>query len=307
MRINIQEADEVLYKKYPVLNHGYVSLVDYMGGDKAIEDCARISYGKGTRKISDTKTLIRYLVNHHHTSPLESTEVNFSIAAPIHVCRQIFRHRTCNFNEYSGRYSEIPDTRYEDYELQIQSEDNKQGRNENSELDIDFTADIKELHDSAFELYKAMLDKNVSREQARMHLPLNTYSYFTMKVDFNNLFKFLRLRLDSHAQWEVRQFANVMACLASRVAPLAFEAFKDFQLESVTFSKNDFKLLNFMNLNQYNPFDTRFIIGTVHEKIIAEQAKRIGMGKREIRDFWQKLKGPTEYEFSLPEPIVEEN
>lgn len=279
-RTNIKEADEILGLKFPVLNHGWVGMVDYCGGDQMIESFARTSYGKGTRPVSDSKALIRYLINHYHTTPIECTEISFDLALPIHVARQLVRHRTFSpINEYSARYSIVPETLYEDYELNLQSKNNKQGRNDNISEEGDvFSKEVKESHRNAFDLYNRMIEAGVAREIARMHLPLNCYTYWFCKMDLNNLFKMLRLRLDSHAQAEIREYAQVIAGIAKRVAPIAFEAFFDYHYCASSLNRFDKLLLEGMIGGTY-----------LHLNDMKKHAESIGMTKREIDDFLTKI------------------
>lgn len=296
MRSNIKAADEILGIKYKVLDKGYVQLVDYCGGDDMIESFARISYGKGTIKSSDTRNLIRYLISHRHSTPIESTELSFGLALPIHVARQLVRHRTFSpINEYSARYSEVPEVCYENYELNIQSKNNKQGRAEDKIDDTnDFQSQINNIHEQSFTLYQDMLKDGVAKELARMHLPLNSYTYWFCKMDLSNLFKFLSLRLDKHAQWEIRQYAQIIACMTKLVAPIAFEAFYDYHFMGTHFSRLELSLLNYqMQLkNSQNP--------AINDRdLIAAKATELGMSKREIEEFASKLEVKPEQDFSL--------
>lgn len=289
-RKNIDAADEILGLKFPVLNNGWVGLVDYCGGDEMIESFARTSYGKGTRPVSDRRALIRYLVSHYHTTPIECTEISFDIALPIHVARQLVRHRTFSpINEYSARYSIVPEVLYEDYELNLQSKNNKQGRNDDIVTEADLFSDkIKDSHVQAFALYNDMVNAGVAREIARMHLPLNCYTYWFCKMDLNNLFKMLRLRLDSHAQDEIREYAGVIAGIVKRVAPLAFEAFFDYHYCASSFSKFDKELLNVLldMSHSYNSPDAT----------LTKKGLELGMTKREIDDFFNKIQ-PSKFKF----------
>ena len=301
-RLNIEEADEILGLKFPVLDYGWVGLVDYCGGDEMIESFARTSYGKGTRKTNERRGLIRYLINHYHTTPIECTEISFDIALPIHVARQLVRHRTFSpINEYSARYSIVPEVLYENYELNLQSKNNKQGRNEElvDEGDL-FSKEVEESHKKAFELYNKMIESGVAREIARMHLPLNCYTYWFCKMDLNNIFKMLRLRLDSHAQYEIRQFAHVIAGITKRVAPIAFEAWFDYHYCGSSFSKFDKILLDGMIGGTYRDINE-----------LKTHAESIKMTKREVEDFLKKIK-PCEFkleDFDLnpKNAIVEQN
>jgi thymidylate synthase (FAD) len=301
MRKVITEAESVLGVKYRVLDHGHVGLVDYMGGDEAIDNFARVSYGEGTRKTSERAGLIRYLVRKRHSSPLESTELAFNIACPIHVARQIVRHRTASMNEYSARYSIVPEVIYDDYSCQAQSDNNKQGRSSDlidRGLESCYKSDIREIQDESFKVYRDMVKSGVAREIARMHLPLNTYTYFFWKMDLGNLFKFLSLRLDLHAQYEVRQFAHAIGCLTRLVAPIAFDAFVDYELDSVRMTSLDMRLLELLSQKGYNCIGAE--IGDQLKEFIQTEGKAFGMGKREIAEFLEKISCETlDRDFSL--------
>lgn len=219
-----------------VLDHGFITLIDTMGDDQAISDAARISYGEGTKKPSDTRALIRYLMRHGHTSPFEMCEAKFHMKLPIFVARQWVRHRTANINEISARYSVLPEEFYvpEDFAICRQSETNKQGRG--TAFDFEEASDIQNqismASEESFQHYSDLLDEDVARETARIVLPLNAYTEWVWKCDLHNIFHLLRLRCDPHAQWEIREYANAMAQLVKAWVPLAFHAFVDYQLMS---------------------------------------------------------------------------
>lgn len=308
MRVNTPEADEILYKYFPVLDHGFVALCDYMGNDQCIEDAARVSYGNGTRAVSDTETLIRYLRRHLHTTPSEMVELKFHFGMPIFVARQFFRHRTFSYNEYSGRYSEVPDVYYTpDIErITKQAKNNKQGSSDEMIYDEEgykkYSWLSKACNDGAFLNYKSRLNNEWAKELARIDLPLSTYTYFYCKMNLHNLFHFLKLRCDSHAQYEIRVFADVMAGMAKRVCPLAFNAWVDYNYTSKSFSRLDILFLN--ELTKYFDF-AKSKVGFDHVKEGYEKAlldadnneshgllplhERIGMSKRELTEFWLKL------------------
>ena len=247
-RVVNPKAEELLDKEFKVLNHGFVRLVDYMGGDESIVQAARVSYGKGTKSVSEDRTLIRYLMRHQHTTPFEMVEFKFHIKLPIFVARQWIRHRTANVNEYSGRYSIMPEEFYvpEETVIKYQSTSNKQGR-DNEEVPPEIRRRVLEIlleeQKSAFKGYQEMLDYNIARELARINLPLSLYTQWYWKIDLHNLFHFLKLRMDKHAQYEIRVYAEKMAEIVKAVVPMAYEAFEDYVLNSVTFSKNELLLL----------------------------------------------------------------
>jgi thymidylate synthase (FAD) len=228
-------AEEILGLYFPVLDHGFVSLVDYMGTDECIERAARVSYGYGTRKQSLTRGLLRYLRRHKHTTPSEMVELKFHCCMPIFIARQWIRHRTANVNEYSGRYSLVPMLFYtpDAAQLQTQSKQNNQGRS-GTQVAGDVQAEAirrwTEIRRASTEAYEWMTGGEVARELARIDLPLSTYTQWYWKIDLHNLLHFLSLRMDAHAQQEIRDFANAMFALIQPIVPVAAEAFLDYQL-----------------------------------------------------------------------------
>lgn len=240
--------EELLYKwqsPQPVLDHGHVQLIDVMGSDERIEQVARLSYGKGTRQVSETRALLRYLMRHRHTSPFEQAVITLDMKMPIFVARQLIRHRTASYNELSGRYSEMPEEYYVPDEIYEQSTTNKQGRGGHVEEWREKRAHegMRFTADRAFATYKHFLGNNVARETARMVLPLSTYTQWCMTMNLHNLLHMLALRLDPHAQWETRQYASVIADIVKDWVPLTWEAFEDYRLEGATFSKQEMKAL----------------------------------------------------------------
>ncbi len=242
-RTEVEAANKIIGVRYPVLDHGTVMLVDYMGTDSSIVQAARTSYGQGTKTVSDDRGLIRYLLRHRHTTPFEMVELKFFIAAPMSEWRQHIRHRTASVNEYSSRYSEVPDVYYIPAleNLAAQSKSNKQGRGEvlPEEVGREIQAMMEQNNKGAFAVYRKLLELGVARETARGVLPLDTYTQAYWKTDLWNLFHFLGLRLDSHAQLEIRAYAKVMYDVARVVAPIACEAFDDFVLGSISLSKKE--------------------------------------------------------------------
>ncbi|MCW6160528.1 MAG: FAD-dependent thymidylate synthase [Candidatus Micrarchaeales archaeon] len=244
-RISIPAANKLIGKKIPVpgIDHGFVELIDYMGSDQSIVRAARVSYGAGTKSVSSDKGLIRYLMRHRHTTPFEMVEFVFLVNLPIYVARQMIRHRTANVNEYSGRYSVILD----EYDVpgidRIKGQDmrNKQGRK--GDLPVEVVEEFrKRLDKSSMDAYKDYvwaLDNGVAREIARLFLPVNFFTRWYWKMDLHNLFHFLGLRLDAHAQWEIRAYSQIIADIVKKVAPIAYEAFEDFALHSTSFSRRE--------------------------------------------------------------------
>ena len=229
------------------LDKGFVRLVDSMGGDDAIVQSARVSYGKGTSKVSQDRGLIRYLMRHRHTTPFEMVEFKFHCKMPIFVARQWVRHRTANINEYSLRYSEARDEFYfpDPDHIEFQSTLNKQGRI--GEVDEDLKKKVqayfKEISDRSFEIYCELNEAGVARELARAILPVNLYTEWYWKNDLHNLLHFIGLRSDGHAQYEIRVFSDAMATYVKEVAPFAWEAYQDYVVKGMRFSKIEQSIL----------------------------------------------------------------
>ncbi len=240
--VTVPEAEAILDKEYPVLDHGFVRLVDYMGGDPRIVAAARVSYGAGTTTVRRDKILIDYLMSQMHTSPFEQVVMTFHAKMPIFVARQWIRHRTARVNEMSGRYSVMSDEFYlpEASQLRGQSKTDHQSRSED-EVPEKVQRRVLEIlrrdQGSAYTSYQQMLDDGIARELARINLPLSLYTQWYWQIDLHNLFHFLKLRLDPHAQYEIRQYAQVMAKMAAAVAPMACEAFEEHVLHSVRLSR----------------------------------------------------------------------
>ena len=236
-------------QKFPVLDGGHVMLLDVMGSDGDIVEAARTSYQTGTKHVSDSGTLLRYLMRHRHSTPFEMAELKFHVRVPMDTWRQWVRHRTANINEYSTRYSKAIDecqaTKPDEWRLQ--STDNKQGSSGFLPVDGLGTICGKSLseteewfHRRAREVYQARIDAGVAREQARKDLPLSTYTQAIWKIDLHNLFHFLGLRMDSHAQLEIRQYANTIGReIVAKLFPESWEAFLDYRLFAMQLSKTD--------------------------------------------------------------------
>jgi thymidylate synthase (FAD) len=242
-RPSVPEADALIGVRQPVLSHGFVALVDYMGNDGAIVQAARVSYGQGTKTVRDDRALVRYLMRHQHTTPFEMVEFKFLIRLPIYVARQFIRHRTASVNEYSARYSVVPDE-YDipaPEEVRRQSAVNRQGRGDAlpNEVVEKFRADLERISKDAYQSYTTALQAGVARETARLLLPVAYYTQWYWKANLHNLMHFLLLRLDPHAQEEIRLYAAEMAKIARVVAPIASEAFEEFQLSGLTLSRRE--------------------------------------------------------------------
>ncbi|MBI5216156.1 MAG: FAD-dependent thymidylate synthase [Ignavibacteriae bacterium] len=274
-----QSAEAVLDKEFKCLNAGFVRLVDFMGGDESIVQAARVSYGKGTKSVNEDRGLIRYLMRHLHTTPFEMVELKFHVKLPIFVARQWIRHRTANVNEYSGRYSVMKDEFYvpEHEAIHFQSLMNKQGRRE-EEVPADLRQNVinilTETQRELFTEYEQLLESDIARELARINLPLSLYTEWYWKIDLHNLFHFLRLRIDPHAQYEIRVYAEAMAEITKAVVPLAWEAFEDYMLKSERFTRLELNALK--ELLPAQPLSKEFL-----------ESK--GLKGREAEEFIEKL------------------
>jgi len=233
-----------LYRAHPVLDHGFIRVIDYMGDDSAIVQAARVSYGAGTKHVQNDEGLIRYLMRHWHSTPFEMCEVKLHVKLPVFVARQWIRHRTANVNEYSARYSILDREFYipDPSQLAAQSTVNNQGRGEvlSGEESARVLAMLKSDAAQMYDHYEAMLSQDgqqgLARELARMNLPMNIYTQWYWKTDLHNLFHFLRLRADPHAQYEIRVYAEAIAACVRDWVPLAFAAFEDYRMGGVTLS-----------------------------------------------------------------------
>lgn len=252
-RATVEALEAILYEPLPVLDHGFVRVIDYMGDDAAVVQAARVSYGRGTKKQRDDQGLINYLMRNWHTSPFEMCEIKLHVKLPIFVARQWIRHRTANVNEYSARYSILDNEFYipAPEHIAVQSSTNRQGRGE--VLDVEQARRVQEiLRDDAlrsYAHYEGLLNEgpdgeprdpehpSVARELARMNLSLNFYTQWYWKTDLHNLMHFLRLRADAHAQYEIRAYADVMAEILERWTPMSHRAFVDYRLGSAQISK----------------------------------------------------------------------
>ena len=291
-------AEEILGLYFPVLDHGFVALVDYMGSDEDVERAARVSYGYGTRRTSQTRGLIRYLRRHRHTTPSEMVELKFHCAMPIFVARQWIRHRTASVNEYSGRYSLLPLLYYtpEREQLQAQSASNRQGRAGAplEKLYADAAARWDRIRREASDGYEWLVGNDVARELARIDLPLSLYTQWYWKIDLHNLLHFLSLRVDPHAQYEIRAFAVVMAGMLQRVAPLTFEAWVDYDVAGTTLSRGELAALQRLVRVRDGGLET------AGGRITAAELETLGLSKREIEELVGKLAtAPVSEDFTL--------
>ena len=258
-RVTVPELEEIIYKPIPVLDHGFVRVIDYMGDDSAIVQSARVSYGKGTKKISNDQGLIKYLMRHRHSTPFEMCEIKFHIKLPIFVARQWIRHRTANVNEYSARYSILDKEFYipSIENLAAQSTINNQGRGEvlSSDEASNVISILKTDAEQTYANYETLLNESseggildesksgIARELARMNLTLNTYTQWYWKIDLNNLLHFLALRADDHAQYEIRVYADAMLDIVNKWVPITYSAFDDYRVGGTELSAKEVNFL----------------------------------------------------------------
>jgi len=290
-RPSAPEAEAILGRYFPVLDHGFVALVDYMGTDACIERAARVSYGYGTRATAKTRGLLRYLRNHLHTSPSEMVELKFHCCMPIFVARQWIRHRTASVNEYSGRYSLMPMLFYTPAQPQFQqqSRGNHQGRSEqclDEPLYGEALGRLNEIRGRARETYEWLTEQDVARELARIDLPLSTYTQWYWKIDLHNLLHFLTLRVDPHAQWEIQEYGRVIAGIMRCVVPLSYEAWIDYQVCGARMSRMELEALRAL-VEVGEDGTVRARPGAVLDR---EGMLALGFGTREVTEFCDKLR-----------------
>ena len=282
------------------LDKGFVRLVDSMGGDDAIVQAARVSYGQGTSKVSQDRGLIRYLMRHRHTTPFEMVEFKFHCKMPIFVARQWVRHRTANINEYSLRYSEARDEFYfpDPEHIQFQSALNKQGRS--GEVPLKLKQKVldyfKEISERSFTMYQELNEAGIARELARSLLPVNIYTEWYWKNDLHNLLHFIGLRSDSHAQYEIRVYSDAMAESVKAVAPFAWEAYQDYVVRGMRFSRIEQNLLE----KQLPPRVVDDILEDVAYQITATLHKNKPRTEADLYPLYQKQGGSdSEEDFKL--------
>ena len=254
--------EKILYQVFPALDHGFVRVVDYMGDDQAIVQAARVSYGKGTSRVSEDRGLIRYLMRHRHSTPFEMCEIKLHVKLPMFIARQWIRHRTASINEYSARYSVLDKEFYipEEKDLAVQSKVNKQGRgNTLSPKDSEEALFLlKRDAEKSYETYEYLLNENnkgevidenrdgLSRELARINLTLNTYTQWYWKTNLHNLMNFIFLRADSHAQYEIRVYADIIYKIMESWVPITAEAFNSYRSGSVELSAEAINVIKLM-------------------------------------------------------------
>lgn len=265
----------------PALDKGFVRLVDVMGDDSSVVQAARISYGKGTKSVREDRGLIRYLMRNRHTTPLEMCEIKLHVRVPMDCFRQWIRHRTANVNEYSTRYSEAIEDKQQTApsEWRTQAKNNKQGSGAYLPPEVGqiLTDREEEFHSMAAAVYAERLSEGVAREQARKDLPLSTYTEAYWKIDLHNLFHFLKLRQHGHAQKEIRAFADAIANIVAVWVPICYEAYEDYILHGVHFSRTEMDLL-------------RGLIATHPQRgVVLNDLQSCGLSKREIGELHNKL------------------
>jgi thymidylate synthase (FAD) len=293
-RVNSPALDEILGLAFPVLDQGFVRVVDYMGNDTSIVQAARVSYGAGTKKVSEDRGLIRYLLRNRHTTPFEMAELKLHVRVPMDAWRQWIRHRTASVNEYSTRYSVAIDAMQETApdQWRIQGKGNKQGSE--GVLDIEtgehLSAREAEFQRDARKLYQERIDLGVTREQARKDLPLCTYTEAYWKMDLHNLLHFLGLRMDSHAQVEIRSYANIIGNeIVAKWVPNAWEAFKDYRLESTGVSRRERTAIRYLIIHPESKVDTSKVWGIMGHEYKTKKDKATPVKNREMDEFRQKL------------------
>ena len=274
-RVTSTELEKILYEAVPVLDHGFVRVVDYMGDDSSIVQSARVSYGKGTKKVSTDSGLIKYLMRHRHSTPFEMCEIKYHVKLPIFIARQWIRHRTANVNEYSARYSILDKEFYmpSKQNLAAQSTSNRQGRGDliNGKQADEILNILKKDAEQTYDNYELMLNerfdgtvinennKGLARELARMNLTLNTYTQCYWKTDLLNLLNFLSLRADSHAQYEIRAYADVMVDSLKKWVPITFDAFMDYRVGGMELSAKGKKVIQKMIKGETCEFDSSLL------------------------------------------------
>jgi thymidylate synthase (FAD) len=282
----VPEAEEILDREFGVLDQGFVRLVDYMGGDQRIVQAARVSYGEGTKSYRKDAALIDYLLRNEHTSPFEQVVLTFHTKMPVFVARQWVRHRTARLNEISGRYSVMKDEFYvpSGDDIALQSEDNKQGRSSDAlpkEQQEAIREQFRRGQSDAYASYSKLLDDGIAREVARINLPLSLYTEWYWQIDLHNLFRFLKLRMDPHAQKEIREYATTIFTITKKVCPAACASFETHILGSVRFSSEEFEAV-------------RELLGAEEGGLEArarEAGARAGISGKAVDRFLAKLKG----------------
>ena len=298
----VEALDAILGQAFPVLDDGFVRVVDYMGDDGSIVQAARVSYGKGTKKISEDSGLIRYLLRHRHTTPFEMCEIKFHVRVPMDCWRQWIRHRTANVNEYSTRYSIAIDQAQatDPSEWRQQAASNRQGSDgyADAELGGHLSQRERELQDLAREVYNERLDKGIAREQARKDLPLSTYTEAYWKVDLHNLLHFLALRMDEHAQEEIRAYANLIGeKVVAHWVPLVWEAFQDYRMGGTFLTRIDREVMQLVTRGEHEAAIRR-----------AEELGILSLGEKGLKRNRERSELEAKLaQFGLPVPWADQN
>jgi thymidylate synthase (FAD) len=260
-RITVPEAEALIDQEIRVLDKGFVRMVDYLGGDQRIVQAARVSYGAGTKSFRQDRALIHYLLRNDHTSPFEQVILTFHTKMPIFVARQWVRHRTARLNEISGRYSVMRDEFYvpSPDHVKVQSTTNRQGSGDAVPLEeaLEIIGRMEQEQKDLYSRYEGYLSQDVARELARINLPLSLYTEWYWQIDLHNLFHFIRLRADAHAQYQIRVYAEALGQCAQAVAPLAYEAFEEHRLHALKFSRSECLAIRALLSGHPNPLDGR--------------------------------------------------
>lgn len=291
--------DALRWKKFPVLNDGFVCLVDVMGDESAICQAARVSYQTGTKQVSDDQTLIRYLMRTRHKNTLEMVELQLLVRVPMDTWRQWIRHRTASVNEYSTRYSEAIGSQQttDTHEWRLQATSNKQGSGEfliplgsDNGIAENLTRKEAEFHREARDLYEHRIGCGIAREQARKDLPLSTYTEAYWKIDLHNLLHFLGLRVDSHAQLEIRKYATEIAGIVEILYPNVWNAFRDYRLDAMTLTGLDLKVIREVTCKPMDPDTPLHEIARIKEELMEATIKTVFSNTREANECREKLK-----------------
>jgi thymidylate synthase (FAD) len=302
----VPALEEIIGKVHPVLDHGFIRVIDYMGDDAAITQAARVSYGRGTKRVSEDRGLIEYLIRHRHSTPLEQCIIKYHMKLPIFVARQLIRHRTASVNEYSARYSILAKEFYFPKQENVapQSKTNRQGRSDEHLDDTEYerTKNTIFTHShQSYDLYTALLAEEddphnfyymqkdfpgIARELARMVLPLNVYTEWYWTIDLHNLLHFLSLRMDKHAQWEIRAYASIMGDIVAKWCPFAWDAWNNCVFNGVHLTKKQWDVLCYL-MQDIDVADNGFIQG---EDIFAKFKEHNNIGKREYDELIDIIK-----------------
>jgi len=291
LRVTVPAMEKILYRRFPVLDHGFVRVVDYMGADESVVQSARVSYGRGTRKTSDDRGLIRYLMRHWHTTPFEMCEVKLHVKLPIFVARQWVRHRMSSINELSARYSVLDREFYlpDEKVIGVQDLKNRQGRGSilSRERAQSIISILRDDAARCYDHYEGFMkgegdgqSEPLARELARINLPVGLYTQWYWKTDLHNLLNFLRLRMAVHAQYEIREYARIIGDIVAKWVPLSWEAFQDYRFESATLSRHE---LNVARSLVSGKRPRKADLSALSGREIRELADKLGVGSKRLR------------------------